>query len=582
MNATIELILMSASVIMTGIVLFFIYGYRRERGVRYLLGVIVCRMVYSISIILEKSSFLLTDKLLFRHLQSTALNLMVPFVLLFVYQLVGREKPVKPMWRILLFAPFALWSLMSWFDFELHLVYHSVALVNDDLVTVRTVYSRVFSLACYSIIVACAYFLFQYIRNIRSDFRKPGMWVLFLSLFPFALDVAKLLQPEWSPWLLPMSVYCGVTGMLMLVIMLRIKFFAVLPFARTIVLDTLQESIAITNASGKIIDSNKQASRWFADMGHAEIFGRDVKELLEPWPEWRRLCESMQEGRVTIEARLDGERKIYNVNVYPVHRLRAQGSVSLIVDVTEKEKHLEQIARLNRMKDQLFTIVSHDIRSPLASQYQLVAMLEEDKDRFDEEHREIVGMLGEQIRQTLGMTNNLLEWFRSQREDMTLRPRWLELREVVEDCRDALQAQSEAKRIHVENAVPVGTLVYADREALGLILRNLLSNAVKFTGTEGSIRMDARVSGEEATVSVRDNGLGMTEEQVRQLFEDKALNSSPGTMGERGTGLGLLVSRQFAERSGGRLWAESQEGQGSVFYFTVRGGKEDESSRSRR
>jgi len=565
---------MAASVVLSGIILFFVYGYRKERGVGYLIGVIVCRIIYSSSIIMEKSSYLLTDKLFFRHIQSTALNLMVPFFLLFVYQLVGREKLVKPGWKMILFSIFALWSLLSWFDPVLHAIYRSAELVNGELITVRTVYSRMFGLVCYSIITACLYFLFQYIRNIRKDFRKPGMWVLFLSTFPFVLEIAKLIQPEWSSWLLPLSVYCGFTGMLMLVIMLRIKFFAILPFARTIVLDTLQESIVITNASGKIIDSNKQASRWFTEMGYAAISGRDVKELLEPWPKWHRLCESMQEGRVTIETWLDGERKIYNVNVYPVHRLRKQGSVSLIVDITEKEKHLEQIAQLNRMKDQLFTIVSHDIRSPLASQYQLIAMLEEDRGRFDEEHREIIGMLSDQIRHTLGMTNNLLEWFRGQREDMTLRPQWLELFEVAEDCCHVLQTQSEAKRIDVKNAVPVGTRVYADREALGLILRNLLSNAIKYTGAGGSVRVDARVSGEMATISVHDNGVGMEEEQVLRLFEEKALNSSPGTLGERGTGLGLLVSRQFAERSGGKLWAESHVGQGSVFHFTVRGGEE--------
>lgn len=574
MNPTIELILMSASVVMSGIILFFVYGYRKERGVSYLIGLIACRMIYSASIIMEKSSYLLTDKLIFRHLQSTALNFIVPCFILFVYQLVGREKLVKPIWRFALFSVFALWSLLSWFDSELHVIYRLIELVNGHLVTSRTVYSIAFGLLCFSIIVGGVFFLFQYIRNIRSDFRKPGMWVLFLSMFPFALEVARLIQPEWSPWLLSLSVYCGFTGMLMLVIMLRIKFFAVVPFARTIVLDTLQESIVITNASGKIIDSNKQASRWFAGMGHTEISGRDVKELLEPWPEWRRLCESMQEGRATIEAWLDGERKIYNVNVYPVHRLRKQGSVSLVVDVTEKEKHLEQIAQLNRMKDQLFTIVSHDIRSPLASQYQLIAMLEEDQYRFDEEHREIVGMLGDQIRQTLGMTNNLLEWFRSQREDMALRPQWLELSEVAEDCCHMLRAQSEAKQIEMKNAIPAGTRVYADREVLGLVLRNLLSNAVKFTGAGGSVRVGARISDDLTTISVSDNGVGMDEKHVLRLFEEKSLNSLPGTAGERGTGLGLLVSRQFVERSGGKMWAESRAGQGSVFYFTVRGGKE--------
>jgi signal transduction histidine kinase len=562
---------MIASVFLSGIILFFVYGYRKERGVSYLIGVIVCRMVYSSSIIMEKSSYLLTDKLFFRHIQSTALNLMVPFIILFVYHLVGREKLVKLGWKILLFTAFALWSLLSWFDSELHMIYRSVELVNDHLVTVRTVYSVSFSLLCYSMIAACLYFLFQYIRNIRNDFRKPGMWVLFLSTFPFLLDIVKFMKPDWSPWLLPLSVYCGFTGTLMLVITLRIKFFAILPFARTIVLDTLQESILIANASGKVIDSNKRASRWFAEMGHAAISGRDVQELLEPWPEWRQLCESMQEGRVVIEAWLNGERKIYSVNVYPIHRLRKQGSVSLIVDITEREQHLEQIAQLNQLKDQLFTIVSHDIRSPLASQYQLISMLEEDRDRLDEEHREIIGMLGEQIRQTLGMTNNLLEWFRSQREDMALRPQWLELSDVAEECCHVLYSQSAAKRISVESAVPVGTRVYADREALGLILRNLLSNAIKYTEAEGAVCVDAKVSGEWATISVRDNGIGMEEEHVMRLFEEP-LNTSPGTSGEKGSGLGLLVSRQFVERSGGKLWAESRPGQGSVFHFTMRGG----------
>jgi len=444
--------------------------------------------------------------------------------------------------------------------------------MDGHLVTSRTVHSISFSLLCYGTIAACLYFLFQYVRNIRGDFRKPGMWVLFLSTFPFVLEIAKLVQPEWSSWLLPLSVYCGFTGMLMLVIMLRIKFFSILPFARTLVLDTIQESIVITNAAGKVIDSNQRASRWFSELGHETISGRDVKSLLAPWPEWRKLCESMQEGRIEVETRVDGERKTYSVNVSPVHTLRKQGSVSLIVDITEKEKHLEQIARLNRLKDQLFTIVSHDIRSPLASQYQLVEALEEDKGQFGEEHREIVGMLGDQIRHTLGLTNNLLEWFRVQREDMALRPQWLALSEVAEECCHALRVQSEAKRIGLKNGVPSGIRVYADREALGLILRNLLSNAIKFTETGGAVSVDARVSGETATVSVRDDGVGMEEEQLLRLFDEKPLNSSPGTLGEKGSGLGLLVSRQFAERSGGRLWAESQAGQGSVFHFTVRGG----------
>ncbi|MFX3631743.1 MAG: ATP-binding protein [Candidatus Pristimantibacillus sp.] len=576
MNSTVEFIFMIASLIMMGVILFFVYGFRRERGVSYLVGLIVCRIVYSSGIILEKSSDLLMDKLVFRHIQTTAINLMVPFFLLFVYQLIGRDILLKLRWKIMLFMIFALWSLLSWFDSELHVIYRMSELYNGHLIVTRSIYSIAFSVICYCVMAGGIYCLFQYIRSIRSDFRKPGMWVLFLSSFPLVLEIVKLMNPEWSSWLLPLSVYCGFIGTIMLVITLRIKFFSTVPIARNIVFDTIQESIVIANASGKIIDSNKRASEWFSEMGCAAIDGRNITELLAPWPEWHKLSKSMQQGRVEIDAWLNGERRIYSVNVYPLHILRkqGQGSISLIVDITEKERHLEQIAQLNQLKDQLFTIVSHDIRSPLALQFQLVELLEADRDRLDHDHREIIENLGDQIRNTLGMTNNLLEWFRSQREDMKLRPQLLELSEVVEESCHMLHIKSDAKQISVDHTIALGTHVYADRETLGLILRNLLTNAIKFTGAGGSVHVFAQLSDDMVVISVQDNGVGMGEEQVRQLFGERQLHSVMGTLGEKGTGLGLLVSQQFIELSGGRIWVESELGQGSVFHFTMRGGAE--------
>ncbi len=570
MNTAVENILMIASVVLTGIIFTFVYGFRRERGIRYLLGVIACRIIYSSSILLEKNSELLLDKLFFRHMQSTALNLMMPFVILFVLRLIGRDT-LKPRWQALLFALFALWSLLSWFDSELHIIYRAIELVDGHLMTTKSAYSITFSVMCYGIVSVCVILLFKYIRSIRYDFSKPGMWVLALSTIPLVLEIAKLMNPTWATWLIPLSVYCSFAGALMLVIMLRIKFFSTVPIARNLVLDALQEGIVIANASGKAIDHNHQASDWFQASGHAGVDGRNIAELLKPWPEWHQLCRSMQQGKIQIDRWLNGERSIYSVNVYPlrVAGRDGQGSISLIVDITEKERHLEQIAQLNRMKDQLFTIVSHDIRSPLAMQYQLVELLEEDRGRMEPQHRELVESLGNQIRGTLGMTNNFIEWFRSQREDLSLRPERLDLHEVVEDCCEMLRMQSEAKQLEVQNRVTEGTPVYADREALGLILRNLISNAIKFTGLGGTVQVEARQSEGEVTVTVRDNGVGMAEEQARQLFAGEMLHSSIGTSGEKGTGLGLLVSRQFVERSGGELWVESTAGQGSAFHFTI-------------
>jgi hypothetical protein len=214
MDSTVELVFMIASLIMMGIILFFVYGFRRERGVSYLIGVIVCRIIYSSAIIMERNSDLFNEKLFFRNIQSTALNLMVPFFLLFVYQLIGRDNFVKSRWKTTPFAIVALWSLLSWLDPQLHVVYRSVELDNGYLITTRTLYSMAFSVVCYCVLAVCLFLLFQFLRSIRNDFRKPGMWVLFLSTFPLVLEIVKLLKPDWSSWLLPFSVYCGFTGRL--------------------------------------------------------------------------------------------------------------------------------------------------------------------------------------------------------------------------------------------------------------------------------------------------------------------------------------------------------------------------------
>ncbi|CAG7627070.1 Adaptive-response sensory-kinase SasA [Paenibacillus solanacearum] len=582
MTTTTQLIFMIASVTMTCIIFIFVYGFRKERGIHYLLGVIVCRIIYVSGVIMERSSDTLQEKLFFRNIHQTALDLMVPFFVLFVLELVAYDKLLRIRGKMMLIVAFALWSMLMWFDSDLHVIYRKIELHDGHLVVAKTIYSITFSMICYSMLAVCFYFLFQYVRNIRKDMRSPGMWVLCLISISGIIEIVKLINPGWSSWLLPMSVYCSFLGMLVLIILLRYKFFSLVPFARNIVLDTLQESILIANASGKVIDSNKQASQWFSKMGYASLSGRNISELLERWPHWNTLCQSMQQGNVEIDAWLDGGRNVYSVNVYPLQTLRRkeQGSISLIFDITEKQRHLDQIAQLNQLKDQLFTIVSHDIRSPLALQFQLVELLEEERDRFGTDHREIVEMLGDQIRNTLGMATNLLEWFRSQREDMALRPQLLELSEVVEECCHVLHIKSEAKQIRVHHHIASGTRVYADREALGLIIRNLVSNAIKFTGWGGSIHVHAQLSGDKVIVSVRDNGVGMEEDQARQLFSENQLHSLPGTMGEKGAGLGLLVSQQFVQRSGGRIWVESKAGQGSVFYFTMRGEQRDESSHS--
>jgi len=571
MNANVELLILGVSLVLIGLIYVSVYRFRKQRGIRWLLGLIVCRFVYASSVILEKNVQLLDEQLFFRNMQNTAINMMVPLWLFFVLEWVFPDRRLALRWKVVVTAMFILWSSQMWLPDSLNPIYHSIDWVDGHLLVNRTAYSMTFSMLCFIIIAGSFFLLLQYIFNLRQELRTPGLLLVALASVLVVLEMIKVANPQWSSWLIPLTVYCGFCGTLMLLIMLRHRFFTLAPFARNFALETLQESIVIANVDGQVIDTNKQADRWFALLGIDVVNERALSNLLKPWPDWLALCQNMQQSCVEVEAVLDGEKRAYQVNIYPLQTpgKPSLGSLSLIMDVTEQKRQMEQIANLNQLKDQLITIVSHDIRGPLALQYQLVELLEQDELR--PEHREIVAQLGSQIRHTLGMSTNVLEWFRSQREDMLLRTVTLDLAEAVEESIEMLQVYADSKQVRVEHSVHAGIWVQIDREMLGLILRNLLSNAIKFTSSGGWVQVGAQLSQENGVIIVvQDNGIGMDQERMRMLFSQSPMRSESGTAGEMGAGLGLLVTRQFIERSGERFWLESCQGEGSSFYFTVK------------
>jgi len=231
---------------------------------------------------------------------------------------------------------------------------------------------------------------------------------------------------------------------------------------------------------------------------------------------------------------------------------------------------MEQIVKLNQLKDHLFAIVSHDIRNPLAVQASLIEVLETDKTTFNRNHQEVIDALSGQIQNTFVMIENLLEWFRSQKEGMLLHPERLRLAVVVEEVCRTLRIKSEAKQIAIHTEIDSDIEVYADREAVNLIVRNLMTNAIKFSERGGRVLVSAETNAEQVIVSVSDNGVGMEEERVRELFDPLRLVSTTGTAGERGTGLGLQVCQQFVRMSGGQIWVESVPRQKTTFYFSLR------------
>jgi PAS domain S-box-containing protein len=247
---------------------------------------------------------------------------------------------------------------------------------------------------------------------------------------------------------------------------------------------------------------------------------------------------------------------------------------SLQFEITERKNYLNQLTAksneledLNKLKDKLLSIVSHDFRGPLNSLQGTLSLLLQGALTQDE-FKMLTHDLVEKLDHTYNLLENLLNWAKSQMQGMKVYPKMVNLQTITSDCTNLLAPIARKKMVEIENKIQHPVEVYADNEMVKLILRNLLSNAIKFSHSRTTIILDLRQNNDHLIISVRDQGLGISNENQDKLFKYENF-STYGTSNEKGMGLGLLLCKDFVERNGGELWFESELEKGSIFYFTL-------------
>jgi two-component system sensor histidine kinase/response regulator len=240
-------------------------------------------------------------------------------------------------------------------------------------------------------------------------------------------------------------------------------------------------------------------------------------------------------------------------------------------DIAEKGRLLQQqtdeLTTLNAFKNRLFSIIAHDLKSPIYALRNLFRNMEQ----YDLPAQEIKDMVPEVVSEltyTTSLMENVLHWARSQMQADSVKPQLIDVTGLMTEVVRLLKLQADAKKIGVSMSVDTTIVAYADRDMVHLILRNLLANAIKYTPEHGAIEVGAAAADPGIAIFVKDNGTGIPADALEKILMSN-FYSTKGTAGEAGTGLGLMLCKEFIHRNGGILRIESKPGEGSTFTFTL-------------
>lgn len=353
------------------------------------------------------------------------------------------------------------------------------------------------------------------------------------------------------------------------------------------IIDSLQDYSIFT------LDRDLKINSW--NSGSAKIFGWETDEIigedfdiiftqedLDLNIQKAEIQISLSKGRATDNrwhVKKDGSRFFAYGLVFPLIGADGDwiGFVKILRDLTENQKsqevintYIKDLEDLNTHKESVLAIISHDLRTPLTGIIGLVThLLENVKEMTAEELNEMLELLLKTSKDELEMLDYLVEWARIKYATETFAPQKIDLAEFVQKVFDRIKETAQLNKITLVSQINKNETVFADRKMLLSVLQNLISNAIKHTLPGGEIKISAKRNETKIIVQVKDSGIGMSNKILEKLFKPQLKALSEPRKKNKGAGIGLLLSKGFLERNGGKIWVESTEGQGSSFYFTL-------------
>jgi PAS domain S-box-containing protein len=348
--------------------------------------------------------------------------------------------------------------------------------------------------------------------------------------------------------------------------------------------DMQGEGLGIVDKEERFIFSNPAADR-IMGVPEGGLTGRRLSEFVDDstFETVKQQTQIRVDGKnSTYELdiiRPDGERRVLLVTATPTINEKGEyeSSLGIFLDITERKnieneliKNETALKALNTTKDKLFSIIAHDLRGPIGTSADLLEVLIESYHDFSEDEQlKMLEILSNSAKSTYHLLETLLNWSIIQTGNLVFKPEMFNLSKAVEAIVKTLIPTAFSKNITLLYESPEEIFAFADPNMIQTVFRNLIGNAIKYTFRGGLIEVKINQSNNNIVVSISDNGVGMDNETKNNLFILNKQNSKYGTENEKGTGLGLILCKEFIEKHGGKIKVESEKGKGSRFIFDI-------------
>lgn len=559
---------------LNGFLAFYaLWRYKSSLTLSYT-GLMLSTTLYALGYAFELASVNIQDMLFWLKIQYIGIPFFPTFFMLFTLRFTGNEHRITPGLLVFLFS-FSLLTMLIQFINPANLFYThfetaragTLLLADFDKGTwywAHQAFSNIIILIC----------IIMYVRMVFAekhfDLRLRAFLMLIASIVPWPVYIFYLSGA--SPGGIDLNPFSFTfIGVFFTIGLFRFHILDFVPLALENVFESMNDGVILLNHKQELKSYNKAASLIFGELSKNSI-GKQADRVLGNYPELIELIAGQNKKSTEFITCTEKGLEIFKVELSRVlnSNKKTVGFTLLFSNITEIKRYADKLKALNATKDKFFAIIAHDLRNPFNALNNLSdIIIDKIRNNETEEAIQAAALLQESSYSAYNLLQNLLEWSNIQRDKIRLNPELVDISLLIEQETEPLRRIAEQKGITILSNVNSPLLVFADKNMLLTIVRNLVNNAIKYSFSKGTILIHSKLDEDFVVFSVVDQGIGMSSDEVEKLFSPEGPVSKSGTSQEPGSGLGLLLCREFVEMNKGKIWAESKPGEGSTFFFSI-------------